>query len=408
MRKILSVLLSLLLLISLAACAQNGGDNPDASDNGADDGATFILGTYCPLSGSSAEFGEACVNGVNLWAKRVNEQGGLLGKYKVKVVAYDDGHDPANAIPVATKLLNQDNINACVGSQASSTISPVVDLFEQAKVPLFGNGTSPSFMALGMEYTWRATVNQDNVIYELAVMMKDLGLKSVALFTKQDDAGQAAGDSMEAFCKELGITVTTREYCTDGDTDYSGQAAKIIASDPDCVFLGTDSPPVAIFATAMRDMGYDGLLFGKDTAMPSQISAANGNLDHYAFAFPSIVYTDVTQAGDNEVLADFLSAYKEEYGEYPPVESCFRAYDSCLVIEAAVNIAQSINPEEINKAISKVSITGVQGKLDFTNGHEGLSSINRWVILDNTYYKLQDWIDEGGYEEYLNTRNWRN
>ena len=411
MKKLIAVLLALVFVFALFGCTQDGKNNAPASSgdqqNNNASGEEFVVGTFCPLSGSSAEFGEACLNSVNLWAKKVNANGGILGKYTVRVVAYDDGHDAANAIPVATKLLNNDNINVCVGSQASATISPVVDLFEKAQVPLFGNGTSPSFMQLGMEYTWRATVNQDNVIRETAELMKELGMKSVALFTLQDDAGQASGDSLEAFCKELGIEVTTREYCVDGDTDYSGQAAKIIASDPDCVFIGTSSPPVAIFANAMRDMGYDGLIFGKDAVMPSQIEAANGNLDQYVFAFPSIVYTSLEQAGDNEILKDYLESYKEEYGEYPPVESCFRAYDSCLVIEAAVNIAQSINPAEINKAISQVKITGVQGELDFTQGHEGLATINRWIVVNNAYVKLADWIADGSYDAYLNTRSWR-
>lgn len=382
----------------LAATATAGASGSDE---------TFILGTYCPLSGSSAEYGEACLNAVNLWAEKINNEGGLLGKYQVEVVAYDDGHDASNAIPVATKLLSNDHINACVGSQASATISPVVDLFEEAKVPLFGNGTSPTFMELGMEYTWRATVNQNDTIRQLAVIINELEMDSVALFTLQDDAGQAAGDSMEEYCEELGITVTTREYCTEGDTDYSGQAAKIINSDPDCVFIGTNSPPVAIFATALRDMGYDGLILGKDAVMPSQIEAGNGNLDKYVFAFPTIVYSSIEQAGDNEVLAGFLTEYQEKYGELPPVESCFRAYDSCLVIEEAVNIAQSINSEDINNAISKVKITGVQGALDFENGHEGLASLNRWIIIDNEYTNLMKWIEDGEYDAYLAERSWR-
>jgi branched-chain amino acid transport system substrate-binding protein len=236
-----------------------------------------------------------------------------------------------------------------------------------------------------------------------------MDIKSVGLFTLQDESGQTAGDALEQYCAEEGIEVTTREYCNDTDTDYSGQVARLLATNPDTLFIGTSSPPVPIFVNTAREMGYDGLIFSKDTAMTTQIEQCGENINLYTFAFPSIVYTSVEAAGDNQVLRDFLEGFENEYGALPTVESTYRAYDSCLVFEEAINIANSVDPTAIKDAINQVKIEGTQGELDYTDGSgEPIKEIAGWIIVDGDYVRLDEWIASGAYEEHLATRKWQN
>jgi branched-chain amino acid transport system substrate-binding protein len=381
----------------------------DVGKTSAAESEKFVLGTFAPLSGANAEFGEHCLQAVKLWAKEVNEKGGLLGRYKVEVVAYDDQHSAAEAVPVVTKMLANDNINACVGSQASAAILPVVGLFEKAKIPLIGNGTSPTYMALGSKFVVRGTVNQNNTVLEAAKAMRDLNIKSIGIFSLQDESGQTAGDAMEQYCAEFGIKVTTREYCNYTDTDYSGQMARLLDSQPDALFICTNSPPVPYFVNSSREMGYDGLIFSKDTAMTSQIETCGPTMDYYVSAFPSIVYPDIESAGKNEVLIHFLENFNKEYGKFPTVESPYRAYDSCLVIEEAVKIANSVDPVAIREAIDKVKIQGIQGTLDYSDGTgEPIKNVNRWIVINSKVVNLDDWVAAGKYDEYLAQREWKN
>src|SRR5512133_2700491 len=95
---------------------------------------TIKIGYVGALSGDSAVWGQAGLNGMKLTAKEINDKGGILGK-KIEIVGYDGQGKPADSVNAFNKLIDEGAI-AVVGTNFSSCNIPMAAVADQKQVPL--------------------------------------------------------------------------------------------------------------------------------------------------------------------------------------------------------------------------------------------------------------------------------
>lgn len=388
MKKIIAVVLSLLMLATLAGCAKDSGTPGEEK---------FVLGFCTPLSGSNAEAGTQCLNAVKLAVKQINAEGGLNGQ-QIEIISYDDEANPATSLSNMTKLCTTDKANAIVGSLMSSCVLGQIDTINQYMVPVFTGGTSPSLTAEGSKYIFRTTMNQDYALTDIMNAYKKMGVQTVALFTAQDEAQITSGEQFKAACEAQGIQVLGWEYCVDGDTDYTAQCTRLLSLEPEAVFFATPSQPQPLFVKQMRDMGYKGTLWNKESFQQNGIEIAGSASDYVCFSWPCVSYSDENDA--TGTMKDFLTAYKAEYGQLPTSDCAYRGYDAVLVLKEACKVAGSNDRQAIADAIATIdSLDALGGKMNFTvNPGEGYQEGQLYFVQDGKYHSLQQWLDAGNYE----------
>ena len=406
MKKILAVALVLCMAVSLAACGGTTSQSAQSTQNTQQADAvaaadTFIIGCPQPLTGTNAQPGECALNAVKLAAKQFNENGGINGK-QVKVLSYDDQGLPEEAVKLATRMVQADGVQAIICSCISSCVLSSGKIYNDAKIPTFGTGTSPTWMAEGWEYVFRACQNNDFAMNLVVKKLKDLGITKAAIFAGQDDAAVAGVKTFTELCKDAGIEITTSESYAEGNTDFSGQVAKIINSNPQVVFISTFGPTQPLIAKQLRQFGYNGLCFTKDLYQVDALNVAGAASNGIAFAYPYLTYSSVDEC-DDAFIKDFLTAYEAEYGTLPVSDCAYRAYDSMLVLKAACEAAGSNDGEAVAKAVGTLS--GVQtlaGLQDFTTGDgEGLHEFNIFVIDGEKYMTWNNWEGTDGYNTVM-------
>lgn len=414
MKKVASFILAVIMLLSLAAC---GGDTskeaekedaPKAEQAGSETADEIVIGCYQPLTGNNAMQGGGARNSVDLYVKELNARGGLLGK-QVRVVHYDDASDPEEAVKAVTKLVESDKIDLCIGSIISGCVLASGELLNTSQIPTMGLGLSPTFMQQGWEYIIRPSLNTSFSIPVLTSTMKELGFESVAVFEGQDDYGVSAGKAMRAACEEAGITVTTTENYVTGDTDFSGQIAKILATEPDCVFMGVFSGDAGNVLKQLRQFGYDGIVFYSESLTQDIINVAGDAVDHVIFKYPYVTYDHADECTD-EFMKEFLVKYEAEYGFLPQGEATYRGWDGMIVLEAAVNAAGTTDGPAVQKAMLELSgVKGLGGTFDFAAGEgsgEGLFDFASWVIVDGKPMDLAAWYDTDDYTAFAAQMGW--
>jgi len=410
MKKIIALILSVMML-TLAACGGSGGGNnsnnggaaaESAASNGnapaASDGGVYVLGSSQPLTGTNALPGECALNAVKLAVKMINEEGGFQGN-EIKLVSYDDQGSPEEAVKVATKLVEVDNCDAIIGSCISSCVLSGGEMVSSAGIPMFGTGTSPTWMQQGWDYVFRACQNNDFALPSVVDALVELGVTKVAIFAGQDDAAVAGSNTFQDLAKAAGIEITTAESYVEGDTDYSGQVAKMINSGAEVMFISTFGPTQPLIAKQLRQYGFNGLCFTKDLYQVDALQVAGAASNNFAFAYPYLTYTDPEEC-DIPVVRSFLEAYQTEYGELPTSDCAYRAWDSVMVLKEAINLAGTTDREAVAKAVGQVkgleTLAGVQ---DFTLGDgEGLHSSNIFIIENEKYILFDKWLENGGWE----------
>lgn len=299
MKKLLAIVLVLCMAVGLAACAATvGSDNQSNNQNAqqstndstgnngsttvAETGDTYIIGCPQPLTSTNAQPGECALNAVKLAAKQFNENGGINGK-KVQVLSYDDQGLPEEAVKLATRMVQADGVQAIIGSCISICVLSSGKIYNDAKIPTFGTGTSPTWMAEGWEYVFRACQNNDFALPLVVNKLKEFGITKAAIFAGQDDAAVAGVNTFTVLCKEAGIEITTSESYAEGNTDFSGQVAKIINSNPQVVFISTFGPTQPLIAKQLRQFGYNGLCFTKDLYQVDALNVAGAASNGIAF-----------------------------------------------------------------------------------------------------------------------------
>ena len=387
MKKILAlVLVSLLALSAVAALAE---------------GDTFKLGWYFGLTGGNSAYGIECFNGVKLGVDYINANGGLNGQ-QIELIGADTQCSPEEAQKIATKLINDDHVDACIGSMNSGEVIAAAKFFNEAGIYHIGCGTAASWMAEDWPFVFRAAMNNDFAVPIAAALLPKLGYETVAIFNGQEDASIGTANAFEAEFEKIGIEVVDRESYSVGDTDYSAQIAKMLSYEPDCVCICVIGEVGGPLVNQLRLGGYEGIILDKESFMDSQIEiAGKENSNYIAFSNPYVTYKSVDDC-DIPNMKEYLQLYLDTYGEMVATDSAYRGWDSMMVLAEAAKIAGSNDSEALREATHKVVIPGLGGTLDYIKGNrEGYNEFNSFILVDGKNLLFDDWFNNGGYEAYL-------
>lgn len=411
--KVVAILLVLTMAFSMVACSNsNSGNSSDGktADTGNDtdkkggssSGAgEFVIGCPQALSGTNALVGDATLKGAKLAVKVLHENGGINGE-QIRLVVYDDQASPEEAVKIAKKLIEVDKVDAICGSLISSNMLAAGNYYEEAKIPTVGNGLSNTWMEQNWQYVFRACPNSGMAIPLLAQKMQDMGVKTVAIFEGVDDASKGPANTFREIAADYGMKVLTSETCVDGESDFSGQVAKIMNTNPDAVLVSCPSVTQPVFSKQLRQFGYDGIVFSKETLSVDNMAVAGDSSNYWAFVFPYVTYNSVEEC-DVPIIKDFLELFVAEYGEMPFHDCAYRGWDSIMVLaEAAKNAGTNHDGTAIRDALEAISgLEGLCGTFDFTTGdREGIHTFNSYIIVDGKYVNLDTWLSDGSWDKF--------
>ena len=400
LKRICSLVLALVMAFSLCACGNSTADSKAAADGGTPSADTFKIGVSVILSGAGAVYGEEAVNGVKLALDYINANGGFNG-VQGDYVVYDEQSKAEEAVKIAQKFIQTDKVNAVLASTSSSLALAACPYYEKAGVVTLPMGNSPAFTQQGWKYVYHAVMNNDFTTPIVEDLLVQLGFNTVAVAKSQDDNGLNSAQLFIDACGEDGIQVLTEEAFATTDTDFSGQCARIVSANPECVFMSVSGDANGTFIKQLRSFGYTGLVFSKESMTTSMIDIAGEDAAKYVvFANPYVVYQTIEDC-DIESVHAFLESYIAKFGAINTTDICYRAYDCVMTIWEAAKIAGSNDSEAIAQAMDAVKFEGLGGTLDFTVGdHEGYHTFNSFIEINRKNLDFQSWCENGGYDEY--------
>ncbi|HJB16464.1 MAG TPA: ABC transporter substrate-binding protein [Candidatus Blautia excrementipullorum] len=400
-RKFLGIVLSASMIAVLLTGCGGGNSNTDTAEETSTEGTsgdssdTIKIGWYGPLSGSAASVGTTGDQAARLAVKQVNEAGGVLGK-QVELIEYDDEGVTETSVRNVTRLIEQDNVVGIVGSHLSAAVLATSDINEEAHVVQFGTGTSEIWTNIGLSYTFRPTVCSalfNQACYDSMVTM---GATKIATISAETEYAQTATATVVNLIEEGGVMeVVDQEGYTSGDTDFSGQVTKILASGADGVLLNGGGEDLGKIVRALRMQGYEGYIYGIESLADQQtLELAGDYADGVIFSCCYFVPQSVDDAL-TDAEHDFLVAFQEEYGELPVSEVAYRAYDGMNILLQAIELAGSTDGDDIREAILSNTFTGIAGEFDFSDGSgEGITSGTTYVIDKGKIVTFDSYLEE--------------
>ena len=360
MKKLTVLLLALVMVLSVTACASNNTSattgapkaaDTTAAENKVDDSAfdgEIVFGLSTAVTGNFPLAGERTLQGVDLAVEEINAAGGVLGK-KLTYIYEDDGNDATTAVNVVTKLLNEDVV-AVIGPHTTGNTLAVQSLYAEAGMPFFSGGTGVKLEnEMDNKYFHRIRPS-DSICGAIAAKfaVENLGAKKVGVDYNNNDFGTGGRDVVVATLQELGVEYVEVAH-NSGDTDMTTQLMNLQAAGVDAVILWTDDAEDVVTARQAYELGLDIPFITSAGVVMQQV------LDQMEPEYVEGWYsaTDFVPANDDPVVKTFVEAFNAKYGIDPELYAS-AYYGTVKALAAAIEIAGSTDHEAVNDALTQI------------------------------------------------------
>jgi ABC-type branched-subunit amino acid transport system substrate-binding protein len=198
----------------------------------------IILGANFPLSQSPASSYAVIADGMRAYFEYVNSQGGVYGR-KITFLVGDDHYNPADAVEVVRRLVEQDHVFAIVGGLGDPTQLAVIDYLEEEGVPdLFLGGGVVKFTEPVVKTRIGMTTDYETEVKIMAEYLKEnYGGKRMGIVYQSDTAGTTGMEMMIEALKGSDIEIVSRQGYDWGQFDLTTQMQRLKSDNPDFVDL---------------------------------------------------------------------------------------------------------------------------------------------------------------------------
>jgi len=368
----------LVIGLSLTAC----GKKPET----ASDELVIKIGSVSPLTGPQSHLGKDNENGARLAVDELNARGVMIGGKKARIVllSEDDGADPKTATIIAQRLIDQ-KVAGVIGHLNSGTSIPAAKLYSDAGVvQISPSATAVKYTAQGFKTSYRVMTNdeqQGRVVGRF--IAQNLGAKKIAIIDDRSAYGQGLADEVEKAAKTAGAEVVAREYTSDKSTDFTAILTGIKGKTPDAVFFGGMDPQAAPMVQQMRRLGLNAKFVGGDGAQTAEFLHLAGTDGEGVIASnPGLPLASMPGG------KDFEQKFTAKYGKiqnYSPY-----SYDAVMVMVAAMQRANSIDPKLYLPELVKTNTSGVTGAIQFDQkGDLAGGSVTLYQVKDGKWAPLE-------------------
>ncbi len=336
MKKILALLLALVMVFALAACAptpgpDDGGDNPPVNTD------PIKIGCIQDLSGTASEPGQANAWGAEYAIKLLNDAGGINGR-KIEFISLDCKNDVQEAINCYRKLIDEHKVDAIVGPPLSNPAISIAPLTEEDEVPIVGHfmderATTNADTGKAWSYMFLAEPSCAQQSYSIAdYALKKLSLKTFSVLYDEGNAFAVKhAEPFLQYVKDNGGTVVEPQTYQSADKDFRAQATKIAAANPDAVFVCNYAQGNALCYDQLREAGYKGVILGANTFQAPFTTLIKTPLENVKFLYNIDLNNDFTKK--------VMDVYTTQNNTYAKVNVCF-GYDAVQVIADAMKRAK--------------------------------------------------------------------
>jgi branched-chain amino acid transport system substrate-binding protein len=375
----------------LAGC---GGDEGD--DGGDEAKEPYTIGAVLSLTGAQAGLGGPEQNTIKMEVDRINAEGGI-NDHPLEVIIEDDASDVDQAVAATTKLIEQDEVLAIIGSTGTGQTMAMRAEIDTAGIPQVSLAGSlvitKEFDPLVFQTPWsNALVAPITLQY-----LKDEGFSKIGLITEDTGFGKDGKSLVNEMAADYGLTVVSDQVFKPTDTDMTGQLTVIKGAGADVVLMWSSVAASSIVPKNMQQLGMTIPLVGSHgIARQEFITSAGGAAEGVTMFAGKILAPEAYGEGSDayEVATSFIDRYQETWGEPPTNTFAGHAYDGLyLVVEAMKRLDEGFTPADLRDEIEATDgFTGIGGNFTFSpTDHNGLSpeDLVGYVVNDGAWTLLQ-------------------
>lgn len=345
---------------------------------------TVVIGFTSSLTGSQEVSSKRQVAGFNLWMQQVNEAGGikLSDGTVVKFAAqtYDDESNKERVQELYTRLITEDNADFLISPYSSGLTAAASIVAEQnGKIMITAGAAEDDAYKTGNTSLFQLYTPGSQYLLSTVDMLKTLDPEAkVAIVHENDKFSTAVVEGLKPYLEAQGFEVVLEEGYASDTTDFGPVINKLIESGATVLLGGGHYPDGSTFTRQLYErkagLKFIALLVAPaDSKFAELGDAALGVATSSQWELKATHTPEEAAALGKEWYGptgeEFAAAYEAATGEKPTYHVA-GGYVAGLVLQRAIEMADSVDPEKVRAALEAMDIFTFWGGVKFDTSPE--------------------------------------
>lgn len=289
------------------------------------------IGVTISTTGPAASLGIPERNAINVLPEQI-------GGRDVRFVVLDDETDPAAAARNARRLVEQNQVDAIIGSTSVPTSIAAAEVAADNHTPII---PLAPFIPSSSQHAWTFPMAQPVSVMSDALFnhMSDNGIETLAYIGFSDNWGEAWVEDIGPRSEAHGIEVVRTERYARTDRSVSGQVLRILSAQPDAVLIGASGTPGVLPMSTLRERGYQGIIYQTHGMANQDVLSLAGTSGEGMILPTGAVLVAELLPDDHESKAmaeEFVRSYEMMHGSGSRNNFAAYAHDAYVQLDHAI------------------------------------------------------------------------
>ena len=317
--------------------------------------AQIKIGSVLSVTGPASFLGDPEKKTLEIYVEEINAKGGVNGQ-KLQLIVYDDAGNANNARTFATRLVEEDKIDAMVGGSTTGSTLAMIPVFEEAKIPFISLAGAIQIVEPVHMWVFKTPHTDKMACEKIFADLKTRKLTTIAMISGTDAFGKSMRDQCVAVAPKAGITIATEESYGPRDSDMTPQLTNVRnkAGVQAVVNPGFGQGP-AIVTRNYQQLGIKLPLYQSHGVASKQfIELAGPAAEGVRLPAAALLIADKLPSKDPQkpVVVNYTRTYQQKSGQ---AVSTFggHAYDGLMILVQAMQRAKSADKAKVRDEIEK-------------------------------------------------------
>ena len=339
-------ILSAVLAVFLLAAMAHGQD-------------TIRIGWTADMPGIGATFYSSQKNAIELFIEEVNANGGVLGK-KLELVIRDSKLKPDVGATVARELILSEKCDFLIGPTSSAVAKAVTNVAKEFKKIIYFHTSNTEDLTTKdfQPYMFQVVPNTGIEGRGITVFLAKKPYKRYSYIGADYAYAHTQWDAFKGSLKKLNpeAEILDAVWTKLGETNYAPYIPTLMAKNPEIIYSSLwggalssfikQAKPYGLFKKASITSLYD-----LDMLRATGMDMPEGMLGYARCPYYAINTPEMQQ---------FVEKYHAKYNEWPADWACM-AYDGLIALTTAIKKANSIDSDEVVKALEGMHFASLRG-----------------------------------------------
>jgi branched-chain amino acid transport system substrate-binding protein len=302
--------------------------------------AQVKIGITLPISGPAATLGIGSRNALELAPTKV-------GDVSVQFIVLDDATDTTRTVVNARKLVDEEHVDAIIGSATAQQCLAELDVVAASGTPVICNSATRAVTEPvddKRRWMFKTAANDSIMAQPLLAHMRAHGVKTIGFIGFDDAYGEGWLKELTARAPGQGIGIVDVERYGRRDVDVTGQVLKLLAASPDAVLVVGSGSPATLPVIALAQRGFKGKVYLSSGVASMDFLRVGGRSLNGAYAGvgPNLAWEQLPDSNPTKALtAAFMPRYEAKFGKENRSNFACQAYDAWIIIQQAIPAAMA-------------------------------------------------------------------